>query len=82
MIEMMAMAICLAGQAPDEDRSQCASICPLCLAEARAALEPMLKPTEAMIAVGNEALLDGQPVDYIFRAMINAAMESHDCIQK
>lgn len=45
------------------------------ISNTRVALEAMLEPTEAMIAVGNEALLEGKLVDYIFRVMINAAME-------
>lgn len=44
-----------------------------------AALEALREPTEAMIVVGNEALLECKPVDYIFRAMIATAMEAdHD----
>ena len=46
------------------------------MSRALAALEAMLEPSEAMIAVGNEALLECKPVDYIFRVMINSAMEA------
>lgn len=46
-----------------------------CIWLARAAIEALREPSEGMKAIGNEALGEAKPADYIYRAMLTAALE-------
>ena len=49
MIERVARAICLAGCVPEGVRTDCDTLCCMCLDEAKAAIEAMRVPTKWMV---------------------------------
>lgn len=46
MVEIVARAICLAGNLPDDVRKDCETLCLMCLDEARAAIKAYEKANE------------------------------------
>ena len=71
MVERVARAICEAKSRVNEcGPKACQPLCPWCVASARAAIEAMREPTQAMHRAGLEA---PQTVAEIWRAMIEEA---------